>query len=241
MERGSGGMGKGFYCMFGLLAFLQVTAIFALVHFAGESLKRDSTLLDRSAVMMEEVFPTMRSELSEISRNASEIRDEVSGLREQVSRVDDRGHEIAQGVSNLNRQVGGLDKGLSGLFGDKSGLIRGGALNPYVLMAILAVIACSIPVWLWVFARRGPEPCADQQEPIATPCDGFTDTLNRLAGLLDKALAADSNSTPHGPELRKLMEETEKLIEEARTELAWLAQTSPRCAGQNEKIPDRLN
>jgi len=241
MERESRGIGKGLYYLFGLLAVLQVAAIVGLIYFAGESLKRDRTLLDRSTAMMEEIFPAMKSDLSQISNKASEIRDDLSGLRVQVSNVDESSRDIAQGVTNLNRQIDGLDKGLSGFFKDKNGIVWGNALNPYVLIALLVVIALSIPVCFRAFNRRNPPPCREQRDPLADPCAGLTDALDRLSGVVDKALAADVNSRLHGVELRKLIADTEKLIQEARTELVWIAHTTPRGEKQAENSPERLN
>jgi len=229
---------SGLYWLVGGLAGLQLVAIYLVVNYAGESLKRDGTLLERTGAMMEEIFPGIRNDLSEVSQKATEIRKDVSGLKNQVSRVDEKVSEVAEGVSGVNRQVEVIDRSLAGFFGDKSGLIWGHSVNPYLLLSILAAIACSIPAFVWVFSRKqATKPPDVYQRPL--PSDAFASRLDRLSGLVDRMLAEERHCPDTDPQLVRLMQETERLIHDTRKELAQLSGVNQ--STQEEDRPENLN
>ncbi len=230
--------------MYGLLIFvmiLQAIAIGLAIRYAGEGLKRDQTLLARTGVMMDELFPGLKQDLSGVSRKASEIKSDLSGLRTRVEQVDGRVGSLGMGVQEVDRKVAALDKDLTGFVADKSGLIWGHSLNPYVLAALLLAILGAVPFCIRYVVRQhrltSPMPAAG----LDVDEDSFTGRLDKLSHLVEKIRFEEGKSQNPGPELRRLMDETERLIREARSDLAQFSAATKVIAEDTEKSRERLH
>ncbi|MBI5248612.1 MAG: hypothetical protein HY912_03885, partial [Desulfomonile tiedjei] len=104
------------YGLLGLVVLLQAVAIGLVIRFEDGREKRDVALLDRTALMLNDIFPGIRSDLSDISDKASAIRKDVLGLQDSVSKVDERVGTVGRSVDNVGGQVDGLNRKVTGFF-----------------------------------------------------------------------------------------------------------------------------
>jgi hypothetical protein len=225
---------------FGLLVVvvvLQAVAVGLLLRYGGDILEKNRAIEERTLTMMTEIFPTLRSDLGDVSQKASEIKDDVAGLRSQVSKVDEHLTEVNQGVNAVGAQVEGLNHNVQGFVQDKTGLIWGHSLNPYVLIALLAIIAVSVPWWGWYYFRNRPKSPAAQEEYQVG--HGFSAKLDRLSRMVEEIRVGDAKCIVN-PELQRLMDKAERLIDEARLELTFLAGRE-KCSPHEPGDPDTLH
>ncbi len=232
---------KSYWLLIGLVV-LQ-SAVFGLVVYAErESSRRDQIIEQRTGAMVDELFPEILHDLSTVSQKASEIRHDVKDLKVRVAAVDDHLSDVGRNVNQVSNQVQGVSQSVTGFFEDKKGLIWGHSLNPYVLIGMLAVIAGSIPVCGWLFGRIRRE--RELRKELAAdlgPLDGFSLRLDRLHGLIERIRIADEPSDTPGPELRRLVEETERLIAETRAELALISRSAVVDPDVVERNPENLH
>ncbi|MDQ7782045.1 MAG: hypothetical protein RDU20_04150 [Desulfomonilaceae bacterium] len=225
-----------------LLVVLQAVAIGLVIRFASDRMERDRTLLERTGVMMEEVFPGIRKDLSDISKKAIEIKSGISGLERQVSQVDRHVGRVGQEVVHVGTQVKDVNGNLTGFVHDRSGLIWGHSLNPYLLLGVLVAMVASFPVCAWFFGRRREAPAAPHRDALLdSPAESFLIRLTRLSELVGKIGADTRKSGRPSPELESLMMETERLIREARSELDVLVPNTSADPGDDDIRPDKLN
>jgi len=127
----------------------------------------------------------------------------------------------------LNKRVEGLHENLMGFTGDRSGMIWGQSLNPYLLLALLAVIVVSIPLWGFVpgWIRRSGEQSPYADSNISKErLKNIVLRLDRLSQLVDNARAENGGSEAPTPEMQKLIDETQNFISDARKELSRLSE-----------------
>lgn len=230
-----------FYGLLILLTVLQAAAVGLVIRFAFDSSARERTLLERTGAMVNEILPSMKEDVAQVSQKTAEIGTEVAGVRSQVTRLDDRVGEVGAEVTHVGKTVDGLDRNLTGFVRDKTGVIWGHSLNPYLLAVLLIAMAVSIPLWGWFFATRFRPATPLQQELFGRDEPSLAGRLDKLARLVEKIRTENGKSVTPPPELQKLMEETEQLILEARIELAQLshdAQSNPELCGVT---PDKLH
>lgn len=230
--------------MYGLLILvmvLQAVAIGLAIRYAGEGLKRDQTLLTRTGVMMDELFPGLKQDLSGVSRKATEIKTDLSGLRDRVEQVDGRVGSLGTGVQEVDRKVSALDKNFTGFVGDKSGLVWGHSLNPYVLIGLLVAILGALPLSIRYVVKRHRLRSPTQEASLGAEDDSFTGRLDKLSQLVEKIRFEEGRSESPGPELRRLMDETERLIREARSDLAQISAATKVVTEDTEKSRERLH
>lgn len=232
---------KRMYGLLILVMVLQAVAIGLAIRYAGEGLERDRTLLGRTGAMMDEVFPGLKEDLSGVSQKATEIQSGLSGLRTQVSQVDDRIGKVGRGVEEMDRKVAVLDENLNGFVGDKSGLIWGHALNPYLLVALLLALLAAIPLSFRYIVKRRRLQASFMEAVPDIEKDAFTGRLDRLSHLVERIRVEENKSQAPGPELRRLMDETERLIRDARTELAQFSAVTKMLPEETEKNRERLH
>lgn len=209
---------------FGLLiviAVMQAIAVGLLLRFGGDILDKNRSIEEHTTAMLNEIFPAMRSDLVDVSQKASDIKHDVVGLRGQVSKVDERLGEVNQGVNAVSTQVEGLNRNVQGFVEDKTGLIWGHSVNPFVLIGLLAVIAVSVPCWGWFFVMNRTGTPAVKALPVVGR--GFEETLDRLSRTMEKIRQEDGKCSSNS-DLQHLMEKTERLIDEARLELVYLSE-----------------
>ncbi|HMK35495.1 MAG TPA: hypothetical protein VK463_10535 [Desulfomonilaceae bacterium] len=209
---------------FGLLIFigvLQAVAVGLILRYGGDILERNRSIEEHTSTMVKEVFPTMRSDLVDVSQKTSDIKTEVAGLRNQMAVVDEHLNEVHQGVRGVGSSMEGLNRNVQEFVQDRTGLIWGHSLNPYVLTGLLAIIVVSVPLCTWRFYRNRPESPAASE--ISDANLGFSDKLDRLSEIMETIRSGDTSCSA-GPELRHLMEKTERLIDEARMELTMLSE-----------------
>ncbi len=224
-----------------LLVVLQAVAIGLVIRFAEDRIERDRTLLERTGAMMEDVFPGIQKDLSEVSKRTTEIQTGLSGLRSQVSDVDQHVGRVGQEVVHVGRRVEGLNENLTGFVEDRSGMIWGHSLNPYLLIGLLVAMVVSVPLCVRFFGRRSESPAREQDAVSDSPMESFSIRLNKLSDLVHKIGSDNEKSGEPNPELERLMMETERLIRQARSELGnFVPQTTTDTSG-NEIRPDKLH
>lgn len=232
---------KSYWLMIGLVA-LQAVAFGYVMYADRENTRRSQVIDQRTAAMVDEIFPEMFQDLATVSQKASEIRRDVKDLKVQVSNVDEHLSDVGRNVNTVSNQVEGINQSVTGFFQDRGGLIWGHSLNPYVLIGMLAVIAASIPVCGWLFTRIKQEREFHKELTAELgPLDGFSWRLDRLQGLLEEIRVAEEPSDTPSPELRKLVEETERLIAETRAELALITGSPITDPDPFDRNPENLH
>jgi hypothetical protein len=208
------------FVLLAVVIVLQAVALVLMVSYGANILDKNRTIEKRTHTMMTEIFPSLANDLGDVSQKASEIKKDVVGLRHQVSTIDGHVNEANQGVAAVGRQVAGLDRNVRGFVENKSGLIWGHSLNPYVLIALLAIIAAGVPLCSWYFFKNR------QQISIAVEdhhlSRGFAEKLDKLTHMVEK-IRFGSGRFSENLELQELMDKTERLIDEARMELIFLS------------------
>ncbi|MBM3299244.1 MAG: hypothetical protein FJY85_04755 [Deltaproteobacteria bacterium] len=222
---------RRFYGLLVVLVVLQAAAVALVIRFAWDRSDRERTLLDRTGLMIDRMLPTLQSDVSEVSRKATELKVDLSQLRSQVSKVDEHLGQVGRDVSDVGRSVHKVDTNLTSFVQDKSGLIWGHSLNPYVLLGLLAALAATIPLSGWFFATR--RRAQETREPLsASAMESFSVRLDGLSLLVEKIRKTEQEREKPTPELQELMLQTERLIQEARTELGQLS-PSPKPTPQD--------
>jgi hypothetical protein len=234
-------MKKSYWLLIGLVV-LQSAVLGLVVYAERESSRRDQVIEQRTGVMVDELFPEILRDLSTVSGKASEIGRDVKDLKVQVAAVDDHVSDVGRNVNSVSSQVEGVNKSVTGFFEDKKGLIWGHSLNPYVLIGMLLLIAAGIPLCGWLFGRIRKE--REFQRELSADLghlDGFSLRLDQLHGLLEKIRSTEKPSDAPGPELRKLVEDTERLIAETRAELALISRNPFADPGVGDGNPEVLH
>lgn len=222
--------------LFGLLvlmAVLQAVAVGLIIRFGRDILTQEKTVLDLTSTMTTETLPGIRNDLGEVNQKADDIRGDVYGLRNQVSKVDQRLGDVHQGVEGVGNQVEGLRRNVTGFVQDKSGLIWGHSLNPYILTGLLFYIAAGVSLWVW-FAHKNRRAPLNNAVYTHDARDAFSERLDQLTVLVEQIRTQDCRY-PTSPKLQQLMHDTERLIDDARSDLALL---SDRCKPQGDDPED---
>jgi hypothetical protein len=229
------------YGLLVLVILLQAVAIGLVVRFEDGKQKRDGALLDRTELMLKDVFPGIRSDLAAISEQATDIKKDVLALQDSVSKVDERVSQVGQGVAGVSGQVDGLNRKVTGFFLDRSGLIWGHSLNPYVLAALLLLVLLSVPIWGWFFRRKHGSP-APAEKDIA---DVAPRIITFAAGCETTGIRVNDPNAEQllkvRPELRKIMEETGRLIDHARHNNGLISRKFRSDSRHVPGNPDMLN
>lgn len=229
------------YALLVLVILLQAVAIGLVVRFEDGRQKTDGALLDRTELMLKDIFPGIRSDLAAISDQATDIKKDVLGLQDSVSKVDEHVSQVGQGVVGVSGQVDGLNRKVTGFFQDRSGLIWGHSLNPYVLAALLLLVLLSVPIWGWFFRRQHGSPAPAEK--------GVADIAPRMIMYEgDRAIAGvrlfdrdEDRFLNARPELRKIMEETARLIDHARDNNGVISRKFRMGSRNLPGNPDMLN
>lgn len=217
---------------------LQCVFIALLMYYERESFKRDNSLMGKSEYMIEELFPGLSQDLMIVSRKATDISKEVKGLQQQVAQVDDHLGAVERDVHKVGSQVGALDTTMRDFISDTSGFLKGSSLNLYLLVISLGLLGASII--LFGKSRAVGNNSLQASEPIgleASPLDTMIHRLDTLEALLKRMQTTDRTGPEPGPELRKLMEQTEQLIREARLEFVLLSSCGRSSDGDTEERP----
>jgi len=243
MERERGISTKGPHWLLISMIALQGIAVVLLVFFARESIRRDQVIEGRTATMIDELFPALSRGVSEVSDKASTINGNVIDLKGQVARVDERVGDVGRGVASVSTQVEEVDRSVKGFFGDQAGLVWGHSLNPYVLLGLLISVIVSMPLWAWAFLRwrRTQQPFVQETPFEEGTLQSCSRRLDDLHDLLKQIHTAEQPPARPGPELRKLVEQTERVIQETRAALAILSQSTAQYPEQIDRNPEDLH
>ncbi len=203
-----------------LMIVLQAVCIGFVIRYASESLGRDTELLQKSRTMIEDIFPGISSGISEVSTKADMVYGEVSGLRSQVAQIDNNVNQLGEGVGNVGKQVQTLGDSFLGFVTQKSGLIWGHSLNPYLLLVLLIAVIAAVPLWLAFFTSRSARNPKLMEIELSNSLAEVTHRLEQLSQKLEKF--SESDVTRPVPSFDRLISETEILLVETRNELERL-------------------
>jgi hypothetical protein len=219
METEQGTGRRGLFGMLFLIAALQAMAIGTAIYYGTQSVATDGVLLERTGLMTEQIFPGMRKDLGEVGQKASEIKREVAGLRTAVDRVQERMGNVDRGVGEVSREVSAVNHTLTGFIQDRTSLIWGHSLNPYVLLAALCLIAMSVPLSGLLFRKARKRYDSPLEKAIPADKEFFSKRLEDISQLIEKIRKEDEKEPRADAEIRRLMLETEQVIAHARAEL----------------------
>ncbi len=208
------------YGLMALLVILQTAGIAFFIHYGDAILSRDSAILQQTSSLVNDAVPGLQSDVSSVSRNTSEIKMDIMGLKNHVLSMGERVNEVGRSVNEVGKELDGLNTSANGFFQNRSGLIWGHSLNPYVLISLLALITVSIPACAWLLYKRKPDFRPQLEEQIAA--EAFTRKLDNLSEIMGRLRVEEVNNMTD-LELRRIMEETERLINDARAELGALS------------------
>jgi hypothetical protein len=232
---------RSYWLLIGLVG-LQAAAIGLVIHFEQAGIRRNMVLDQRTAIMMDDIFPELFQDLATVSRKASDITQGVQDLRAQVSAVDEHVGAVGSNVVAVGRQVEGVYQNVNGFVQDRSGLLWGHSLNPYLLAGLLLAIGTCVPLSAWWIGKVRREQGPRQEELLGLgPLQAFSIRLDRLHALLEKIHSSEESPAANRPELRKLVQETERLIEETRAGLALLSHTVAGESHETQRNAENLH
>jgi hypothetical protein len=211
---------RGIYGLMALMVVFQAAGMALLVYYGADILSRDRSILAHTSTLVNDVAPGLQSDVASVSRSAAEIKMDVMGLRNHVLSVGERVNEVGRSVNHVSKDLDGLNKTANDFIQNRSGLIWGHSLNPYVLISLLGFIIVSIPICAWLLYKRRADIQPQLEEQIAA--EAFTRRLDDLSEIMGRLRAEDMNNMTD-LELKRIMEETERLIQDARTELGVLS------------------
>ncbi len=220
------------------VAVVQVATLALAVLFGAEVLRNSRFLVEHSRVMMEnnqammnEIFPSMRSGLSEIKGNTARIIDGVSALDGRVYALNEHMGQVRSEVAGAGKRLEQMDKRFAGWFETRGRLIWGNSLNPYIVLGLLVIACVNIPLAMWVVRRLSS---GGTVRPALLPAqaDGRLAVLERRLDELAETLSKARTEVQEPAELRaeweKLVVATERFVEEAKRELAGISAATSR-------------
>jgi hypothetical protein len=226
----------------GLLAgiiVLQLIMLGVVVRYGNDSARRDTTLLERTEVMVDDMLPRIHQDLSGVSEKVTDIKGDVTLLRRQVDQVDQQVGMVNKGVSGIALQLDAMSQTMLSFFYDTSGLIWGHSLNPYVMMALLLAILLSVPGFGVLFARRRRAQAAAAVY-AEIPADQITKKLDDLSKLIQQ-MREEQKTSEASVEMKRLMEETERLIRDARANLMLAEEKGELEAGEPARTSETIH
>lgn len=226
------------------VAILQIAAVCLIIRFGFETVGRDRTLLHRTETMMQQIFPGIEKSLSDVSGKAAEINQGVVALRSQLSGVEELVDLVGKRVTEVHQDVRAVDRNLSGYVNDTSGLVWGHALNPYLLMGLLAAVMLCVLLSAWVSVKRIKRHAAGRMlvsDKIVGRIDGISSRLDELSLLVQRMKTQSQMSTNDGKGFKDLVEETDRLIACTRNELAMLSGQATHPDESDTELPGSIH
>jgi hypothetical protein len=228
--RGDSGRLKKLYFVGISILIVQVCSVGIIFFYGSDILEKNTNVLKHTSAMTGEVLPGLKQDVGEVIDSTRDIKAGVRGLGRQVAQVGRRVESVEQNVESIGKNVDTVSVGMAAFIQDRVGLIWGHSLNPYVLTGLLLLIVAMIPITGRMFRRRDR---TRTQPEIAA--EAFTKKLEDLTALVRRINVTGDGSQP-GPELRRIMHETERLINDARAELTNISgETRPE---KDENIPN---
>jgi len=229
---------KSIYGIIAVMLVLQVITLGAAIKYGSESAQRDTTLLERADTMVQEMLPGIHKDLTGVSNTVTDIKGDVTLLRKQVDQVDHHVGQVGTAVSRVSGELEGMNQSMMAFFKDVSGLIWGHSLNPYVLMALLITILLSVPVFGAIYSRRRLREATVSDVAAVPATTLFAQRLHSLSQLIEQ-MREQQKSPQDASEMKRLMEETERLVREAQADLGHLLEDTDTQAKQASKS-DRI-
>ncbi|MBI4962439.1 MAG: hypothetical protein HY913_04115 [Desulfomonile tiedjei] len=220
MEKDQGTGTRSLFGILILLVALQAGAIGLALYYGSRSSATDKVLLERTGLMTEEMFPGIRQDLAEVSQKAAEIKGELAGVGTAVGRVEERMGSLDRGIGAVGQVVGNINNSLTGFVQDRTVLIWGHSLNPYLLLAALGLIAISIPLSGVLFSKVRKRQESPLGNAMPEGMEVFSKRLEDISELLERIRKEEGKEPRADAEIRRLMLETERVIADARAELA---------------------
>jgi hypothetical protein len=218
-----------------IICILQALVIGIALHFGIRGLQSAATLEERTNRMISKEFPEVIQGVTDISTKTAQIRSDMADLKSGMATVGGKMDNVASNVGSVRDGVVGLRSDLSSTIMNRSWLVWGNSLNPYLTLAALMVIALALP--LLGLTRRSS---SKDREPSALEADypiaHFQYIQNRLDKLTEllESMVEPNKATPHKADAKKLVEESRELLIEARNKLDKMAATK---AGPIEPSP----
>ncbi|MBM4327542.1 MAG: hypothetical protein FJ118_10310 [Deltaproteobacteria bacterium] len=225
MNIGQGSQGKRILGLTIGLGVLQALSVIVVVYVGLEILRTDRMLLEESRTMIHELLPAIRSDLSTIDRQASKIGDGVSNLQGQVSLVDEKMTKVGGDLSRVGWILESLDRDLTAFFKNETAVPWGYGLNRYLMPAALMILCLCLPLLLWIAIRikESDRPRTTRREqPALDRVDGLKRQIEALNSVVAQFKTEQIETPSATPDIRRLVEHAERLIEAARAELARL-------------------
>jgi chromosome segregation ATPase len=219
------------------LGVLQVLSVIVVAYLGLEILRTDRMLLQESRTIIQELLPGIRSDLSTINQQASKIGDGVSNLQGQVSRVDEKMTKVGGDLSRVGWILESVDRDLMAFLKDGTGVPWAHGLNRYLMPVALLILCLCMPLLLWIAMRvresDRPRDAAHEQQGLdrvkALKCQ-----IEALNSVIAQFKMEHSEAPSATGDFRKLIEHAERLIEEARAELARLESSE-----ESEKLDEK--
>ncbi len=200
-----------------ILCVAQAIVIGLVLHFGLKESQTGATLMDRTDRIVTKDFPEALRGISDISGKASQIRSAVSDLKLDVAQVNTSLGSVASEMGTVRNDLTGLKSDLSTSVLQRSWLIWGNGLNPYVLLGILVLIG--LFALFSIRRKSGHTKSPDHIFAVQSPnqFDQINERLDKLTEAI-RTYEQRDNKTELISNVERLVEESRSLVIEARNE-----------------------
>jgi hypothetical protein len=192
-------------------------------------------LLKNNDVMINEIMPAVKYGISSLKSDTSEILNGVSTLQQKMTTVD-------QHLGQVRSDVSSVDKNFGEFTGRGHHMFWGNSLNPYILIALLAIACLNLPVTFWLFTKlpgllQSPQTVRPEQAN-----ERLGDLERKLHGLsyaLEKAKEQYETTGNDNSEYPQLLKETERFIANARldiTDITYAMASASHLKNEPERV-----
>lgn len=201
-----------------IICIAQAIVIGLTLHFGLKGSHTGATLMDRTERMITRDFPEAIRGISEISGKTSQIRSAVADLKLDVGKVNTNLSNVASDMGTVRNDLTGLKSDLSSSVLQRSWLIWGNGLNPYVMLGLLGLIALFALLAIRRKSRGVESPDLVLTGQSAHQFDQITHRLDELTDAI-KTYEQRENQTELISNVERLVEESRSLVIEARNEI----------------------